>query len=136
MLPFAVLVFVVGGLLLVNAWAVVDAKMAASAAAREAARAYAEIPSGMSPAAAELTVRRRAEDVFRAAGVPAARTALAVTEGAGALRCAPVAVEATVTVPAITVPWIGGFGRAFAVHGRHRTIVDPFRSGLDGGSCG
>jgi hypothetical protein len=38
-LPFGLLIFVVGILLVVNAWAVVDAKLAAEAAAREAARA-------------------------------------------------------------------------------------------------
>ena len=44
-IPFGVLTFVVGALLIANAWAVVDAKMAVSAAAREATRAYVEAPS-------------------------------------------------------------------------------------------
>ena len=37
-LPFGVLIFVLGTLLLVNAWAVIDAKFAVSSASREAAR--------------------------------------------------------------------------------------------------
>ncbi|MGZ4694068.1 MAG: hypothetical protein ACXWA3_10620, partial [Acidimicrobiales bacterium] len=39
-LPFGVLVFVVGALLITNAWAVVDAKIAVDAASREAVRTY------------------------------------------------------------------------------------------------
>ena len=45
-LPFGVLVFVVGVLLVVNLWAIVDAKVAATSAAREAARAYVEAADG------------------------------------------------------------------------------------------
>ncbi|MEY2465047.1 MAG: hypothetical protein QOH64_3185, partial [Acidimicrobiaceae bacterium] len=41
-LPFGVLLFVVGALLVANAWAVIDAKMATDSAAREAARTYVE----------------------------------------------------------------------------------------------
>ena len=43
-LPFGFLVLVAGTLLVVNAWAVVDAKFAVDAAVREAARAYVEAP--------------------------------------------------------------------------------------------
>src|SRR5207248_1263005 len=42
---FGVLVFVLGLLIVVNAWGVVDAKVAAAAAAHDAARAYVEAPS-------------------------------------------------------------------------------------------
>ena len=41
-LPFGLLTFVVGMLLVANAWGVVDAKMATTSAAREAVRAYVE----------------------------------------------------------------------------------------------
>lgn len=134
-LPFALLVFVVGGLLLVNAWAVVDAKLAASAAAREAARAYAEIPAGLDAAAAGVAAQRAAEEAFAAYGLAPERTAVRATASPGAVRCAPVAIEATVAVPAISVPWIGGFGDGIVVRARQRTIVDPWRSGLDGDGC-
>lgn len=135
-LPVAVLVFVVGGLLLVNAWAVVDAKLAASAAAREAARTYAEVSPGLDGATGGGAALAAARDVFAAYGIPASRTAVRATESPGSQRCAPVAIETTVTVPAITVPWVGGFGDGIVVHGRARTIVDPWRSGLDGAGCG
>ena len=39
-IPFGLLLFVAGTLLVANAWAVIDAKMAATSAAREAARTY------------------------------------------------------------------------------------------------
>ena len=45
-LPFGLLVFVVGALLVANAWAVVDAKLAVDAAARQATRHYVEADVG------------------------------------------------------------------------------------------
>ena len=57
MLPFGVLIFVVGSLLIANAWAVVDAKLATTAAAREAARAYVESGSAAAGAGAASTGR-------------------------------------------------------------------------------
>src|SRR5207249_6381933 len=44
-LAFGVLVFVMGTLVIANAWAAIDAKVATAAAAREAARAYVESSS-------------------------------------------------------------------------------------------
>ena len=41
-LPFGLLIFVVGSLLIANAWAVVDAKFATDAAARQAVRTFVE----------------------------------------------------------------------------------------------
>src|SRR5690606_27037415 len=51
-LPFGFLLFVVGVLLLANAWAVVDAKMSVTSAAREAARSFVESDDAESGAAA------------------------------------------------------------------------------------
>ena len=45
-LPFGLLVFIVGTLLVANAWAVVDAKLAVTSAAREAVRSYVEADDG------------------------------------------------------------------------------------------
>src|SRR5919202_3284931 len=61
-LPFGVLVFVFGVLLIANAWAVVDAKLAVSAAAREATRAYVEAPPGGDAMAAADAAAREAVD--------------------------------------------------------------------------
>jgi hypothetical protein len=52
--------------------------------------------------------------------------------GDGFARCARVTFEARYPVPAIALPWIGGFGEAFTAAARHSEVVDPFRSGLEG----
>ena len=64
-LPFGVLIFVAGSLLLANAWAVIDAKLAATAAAREATRAYVEAPD---QATAEAAAFRAANDTIAGHG--------------------------------------------------------------------
>ena len=132
-LPFGFLVFVVGTLLLVNAWAVVDAKLTVESAAREAGRAYVEAgDAGMAPAAA----RRSAREVVAGAGRDPDRLVLRDNHPAY-VRCAVVTHEVTYRVPSLTLPFVGGFGRGFTVHGRHRDVIDPFASGLDGnGDCG
>ena len=135
-LPFALLVFVVGSLLLVNAWAVIDAKMAASAAARETARTFSEIPAGMSVDEGWSRANRAGAAAFSAYGIPANRTELRPASGVSPLRCSRIVVEATVTVPGIVLPWVGGFGDGFVVHARHSELVDPYRSGLEGEGCG
>lgn len=131
-LPFGVLVFVVGGLLLGSAWAVVDAKLAVDAAAREAGRAYVESPDPGTAAA-------RADDAARAAlqgaGRDPKRLVLRRT-GSGGLRCSVVVHRAAYRLPTISLPFVGGWGRGITVHGSHRDVVDPFASGLAGdGAC-
>jgi hypothetical protein len=118
---------VVGGLLVANAWGVVDAKVAAEAAAREAARAYVEAPSGGDAASAAGEAGAAA---LAGHGRDPRRMTLAV-EG-GFARCARVTVEVRYPVPAVAVPWVGGFGTGFTVRARHSELVDPFRSGLAG----
>jgi hypothetical protein len=41
-------------------------------------------------------------------------------------------VRATYHVPALPLPWIGGFGDGFDVSSRHSERVDPFRDGIEG----
>jgi hypothetical protein len=131
-LPLGVLVLVVGTLLVVNAWAVVDAKLAASAAAREAARAYVEAGDGRG---ADAAARRAADDAVAGHGRDPGLLSLRRTRG-GFSRCTRIEVEATYPVPALALPWIGGFERAFTVRATHSEVVDPYRSGLDGtASC-
>lgn len=127
-LPFGFLVFVVGTLLLVNAWAVVDAKLTVDAAAREAGRAYVEAgDSRTAPLAADGAAR----EVVAGAGRNPGRLVLR-RRGGAYVRCAVVVHEATYVVPSLTLPFVGGFGRGITVHGRHRDVVDPFAAGLDG----
>jgi hypothetical protein len=136
-LPLAVLVFVVGTLLVANAWAVVDAKAAAGTAAREAARAYAETPAGMPADAAWARAEASALAAYAAAGKDPTAATVAPAEGAGSVaRCTRIVVETSYRVPALTVPWVGGLGDGLVVRARHAARVDPFRSGLDGDGCG
>ncbi len=129
-LPFGLLIFVFGTLLIANAWAVVDAKFATDAAARQAARTFVE-------GTEEGTALAEAIEAGRAAVAAHGRDpdrAIVQPVGAPALvRCERATFEAVYEVPALSIPLIGGYGRApFRVRSTHSELVDPFRSGLEG----
>lgn len=129
-LPFGLLLFVVGTLLIANAWAVVDAKFATDAAARQAARTFVESTD-------PTTARRAAEAAALAAiaghGRDPARADVAAVGDPQLVRCQRATFEVTYDVPALSVPLIGGYGTApFRVRSTHSELVDPFRSGLAG----
>lgn len=124
-LPFGFLIFVAGTLLLANAWAVVDAKLAVDGAAREAARTYVEADDASSARAAAVVAGRAA---LAGAGRNPRRLELGIDAPRFA-RCAVVSVTATYRVPSLTLPFVDGMGPGFEVHGRHREIVDPFADG-------
>jgi len=130
-LPFGVLVFVIGALIVTSAWAVVDAKVMVDAAAREAVRAYVEAPN---QAAAEAAAARAADDTVAGHGRRADHVALAITHDGGRpfARCVLVRVDARYPVPALRLPWIGGVAGVVTVHAHHTERIDPFRSGLAG----
>lgn len=135
-LPVAVLVFVIGGLLILNAWAVVDLKMAVSAAAREAARAYAETPAGLDAPAAWQRASTSGLEAFDAhSNSVATATLVPVVDPGGPYRCARIVVEASAEAPVIALPVVGGFGEGLMVRARHSELVDPYRDGLDGEGC-
>ena len=129
-LPFGLLIFVVGTLLIANAWAVVDAKFATDAAAREAARTFVEAddPATATP---EATAAGRA--AIEAHGRDPERVVIQPVGAARLERCERVTFEAIYEVPALSLPFIGGYGNApFRVRSSHSELVDPFRSGLAG----
>lgn len=128
---FGVLVFVLGTLLVANAWGVIDAKLAASSAAREAARTYAEARTADS-AAAWAAAREAAKDAIEGHGRDWARTSLGPPSGAGMERCRRFTVEVRYEVPLVAVPLLGQHGRGIEVKAQHSEIVDPYRSGLPG----
>lgn len=124
-LAFGFLTFVVGALLVANAWGIADAKIAVTAAAREAARAYVEASSA---GEAVADARRAAAQTMTGHGRDAAAMTGPVLRGAF-IRCARVTATVGYTVPAIALPWIGGLGDT-TVNGTHTEVVDPYRSGL------
>jgi hypothetical protein len=125
-LPFALLTFVVGALVVANAWAVIDAKIAVSAAAREATRAFVEAPVDEDPLTVAEVAARSAVD---GAGRDPDQLQLTLLEGTFA-RCETVRFEASYQIPAIRVPWLGGIGAGFTATARHAEVVDPFRTGV------
>jgi hypothetical protein len=136
MLPFGLVVLVVGTLVVANAWAVIDARLVASSAAREAVRTYVE--TGSDGAGAWRAAEQAATAVMVDAGRDPNRFRLepvAVVRGALS-RCARVVVVASYEVPALTVPFVGGFADGITVEARASEVVDPYRSGLSGGGCG
>ena len=127
-IPFGMLIFVVGSLLIVNAWAVVDARQSAGDAAREEARAFVHESD-------EAGARAAARDAVFAStdgrGTPRERVALApIHLDPSFERCAHVVVTVREVVPAISLPFIGGFGHAFTVTGSQDELIDPFRADL------
>jgi len=124
--PFGLLVFVVAVLFITNAWAVIDAKMTVASAAREATRAYVEAPAEADP---DALAQGAAADAVRGGGRDPGRLTLTAESG-GFTRCQRVTFAASYPVPAVTLPWIGGFGHGFTATARHSEVVDPLRSGV------
>lgn len=134
-IPFGMLIFVVGTLLVAQAWAVVDVKLAVDAAAREGVRTFVEAPD-------EATALTQSDEAAREAitghGRDADRLVVEAPDygGGSFARCAPVTLTVRYPVPALTLPWIGGVGDGFVVGASHAEIIDPYRSGLvAGGGC-
>jgi hypothetical protein len=134
-LPFGVLLFVVGALLVANAWAVIDAKMATDSAAREAARTYVEADTHE---AGLLDATAAAREAIAGQGRDPSRLDLQGPASADAFtRCNRITFSATYVVPAVPLPLIGGFGNGVSVTSRHSELVDPFRDGVGGEAvCG
>lgn len=129
-LPFGLLIFVLGSLLITNAWAVVDAKFATDAAARQAARTFVEGNDQVLAFEAALAAGRA---VIEGHGRDPSRAVIAPVGTFELERCERATFEAVYDVPALSIPLIGGFGAApFTVRSTHSEVVDPFRSGLDG----
>lgn len=126
-LPFGFLIFVAGTLLVVNAWGIIDGKIAASGAAREAARAYVESTAADGQVAL-AEAEAAAEEAIVGHGRDPSRMTLSSSGPLVFERCAPATFVVTYEVPTITVPWIGGFGAGvFSTSARHSEVVDPFR---------
>ena len=132
-LPFGLLIFVAGTLLVVNIWGVVDAKFAADAASREATRYVVESarldrdPSTIR-AGAQAVATQTLEDHGRRRR-PDVRIR---PEDARLERCERIQVTVSTRVPAIRLPFFGGFGDGFEIVATHSELIDPTRSGVGG----
>lgn len=136
-LAFGVLVLVVGTLVVANAWAVIDARFATTAAAREAVRAVVESRE-VSLSSTQLHERARiaADQALTAHGYErrAELTGPPLTQE----RCATVEVTVSLEVVPTLLPWLEQ-PPSYRVASTHREVVDPFRPGLAGegvSSCG
>jgi hypothetical protein len=130
-LPFGVLTFLVGSLLVANAWAVVDAKLMVSSAAHAAARAYVEAPDAPT-ARAEAT--RAVTEAASSYGRDPAKISVRVEheDGRAWRRCVRVLVTVDYPIDVVALPWIGGFGHGFHPTSTQSEIIDPYRAGLPG----
>ncbi len=129
-LAFGALVFVFGTLIILNAWAVVDARFATAAAAREAVRAVVEAEPGRSETELAAQAEHAAVQALSAHGYVAQPTL--ELGGLTQARCATIAVTVGLEIRATFVP---GFADAavYRVRSSHSEVVDPFRPGLVAG---
>ena len=129
-LPFGLLIFISGTLLFANVWGVIDAKLAVTSAAREAARAYVEAPDAVVAAAA---ADRRAVETLTAYGRDGERAKVIIPAPTDDYtRCARVSITVSYDVPAVAIPFIGGFGDLAPVTSTFTELIDPFRDGISG----
>ena len=126
-LAFGVLVFVFGTLTVLHGWAVVDARFATSAAAREAVRAVVLAPAEATPGELEALAGSAAAQAFDAHGYTA--EPVLIDAQLTRARCATVAVTVEVQVAATIVPGIAG-SASYPVRASYAEVVDPFRAGL------
>ncbi|HVM10172.1 MAG TPA: hypothetical protein VM345_17030 [Acidimicrobiales bacterium] len=128
---FGVLLFAIGSLIIANAWGVLDARAASTAAAREAVRTIVESRRTTAEAAV-ADARAVADETLRGYGRSLGGRGRFVPERVDFRRCGEVTIRVEYDVPLIVLPIAGGRGRGFTAVGRHTEIVDPYRSGVPG----
>ena len=114
-MAFGVLVFVIGLLVVVQGWSVIDARAATGAAAREAARTFVESDD---PDSAWTDAQDAAREAMTGYGRDGDELRF-VNEPPVLTRCERVTVVVEYDVAGLTVT------------GRHSEIVDPYRSALE-----
>ena len=132
-LVFGLLIFVVGTLLVVTAWGVVDTKLAADAAARDAARTYVEAPNAR---AAATEAQQAAATTLAGYGRNPQRATVQLVNGTWG-RCQRITIAVSYPAPLLVLPFIGAVGSTEPVRAEHSELVDPYRSGVTGeATCG
>jgi hypothetical protein len=131
-LVFGVLVFLFGTLVFVGGWAVIDAKFATSAAAREAVRAAVEAEPGADLGAVGRSGAARA---LVAHGIEPSRARILLRSGRQE-RCAEVRFEVGLEVAMPVIPSLRGRTARVPVSSTYAEVIDPYRAGLpEGVSC-
>ncbi len=128
-LAFGVLVFVFGTLVILNAWRLVDARFASSAAAREAVRASIDAPVGTAAPELRDLAHAAAVGAVRAHGYEGVRLSIEPIGPLEQIRCAPVRIRATVTVQVTSLP-LWRHRTRYDVASVHEELIDPYRTGL------
>ena len=132
-LPFGLLIFVAGILIIVNAWVAVDTKMTLDSAAQVMSRTITEA-NRLDPVALDALARETIADL----GLDSGPVSVEVEPADAILvRCQRVKVTLSYPVPALTLPVLGRIGETIDVHATASELVDPYRSSeeLAVGSC-
>ena len=129
-LAFGVLIFVIGTLIVLNGWTVIDAKYASNAAAREAVRAVVEAPAGTPSSELQQRATSAARQAYAAHGHEPGRVDVTAEGPLTLERCSEVSIVTTVEVTSVIVPGLMDTPR-WHVSSRYQQVVDPFRSGLE-----
>jgi hypothetical protein len=127
-LVFGLLIFVSATLVVASVWGAIDAKFAASEAAREATRTFVE--TGADARTADLAAREAAMATL--AGHHRSGAADVSGPDGAYRRCGAVEYRVTVRVPIVRVPFIARHISEFHVSATHSELIDPYRSGLSG----
>ena len=140
-LALGVVVFVMGTLLVLSGWSLVDGKLAVEASAREAARSVIESPVAV--LADPVTGHQLADTTARATMVahrgpddsPDTTWRFIRTQVSGAIaRCAPITATVTIDVDTVRMPLLGGGLGTVTLTGVHTERIEPYRGGLPTGS--
>lgn len=141
-LALGVVVFVIGSLLVLSAWRLVDGKFAVETSAREAVRGLVEAPVEIlddpfeghrvadERARATMVAHRGPDDVPYATW-EFVSTAPHAPDGIA--RCAPITATVTVRIDTVRLPLIGGGFGTVTLTGEHTERIEPYRSGLPAG---
>ena len=131
MLIFGVLAFVMGTLLIINVWNVIDATLAVNAAAREGARTFTE----SDPETAWVDSQNRMAEVMDEFGRGDRAVPPSLPEIGSFQRCAVATVTAEYDVALVRLPLFGQFGTMTRVEASHSSRIDAYRSGDFEGEC-
>lgn len=122
-LIFGVAVFVLGSLVILNLWALIEARNTANSVAREYLRAYTEAPDADTAAVSASMAGDRA---FDASSGDLWSYSVDAPSGSTFGPCAPATVTVQVRVPGIAVPVIRGVG-AREIEVTRTELIDPYR---------